>query len=293
MKTKNHTQKVVTSYKKQLVFFAKIATFLGILFMVFSLSPSKDTFVNQACATGWGASCTNSPGPNYHICPATGQAFSGCVQSAMFNVSIAGTRIPPGQKFSVSIAPSDGSGSVCSAVTCLRRTTGYTTDGWAGSPLSATLDQIGCATSGTCTNSFRVQVRFAQPYIDPSLNCPNPPDVIIDIQNGISKPANFNIVCDAPTHTPSPIVTKPLSPTPTLTRTPTPTVTKTPTLTPKPIVTLPPNVTATIPPAATKTPTPIVTKTPTPTLTITPTVNPVCPVPATPVVRVTCPLCSN
>lgn len=283
----------------------KVLFVLSLMVVGFSLIKGENPIVQRACATLWG-SC--NPDPAYQICPRTGAAFGGCVDSAMFNVTINGTNIPPGQTFQIDIFPTDGSGDVCSSVTCLKRTTSFTSTGWTGSAYSVLLDQIGCATAGTCSNAYTVQVRFAQPYIDPTLNCPDPPNVLIpNIQNGVSQAANFIINCQAPVPTPTPTSTCPgtcgtfdtpqgqactisgqngtwqYDDQPAYSRctdiqkpycyicipVPTPTATKAPTATP----TVPPGVT---PPTATPTPTPGI-----------------CPVPGTPVVTVTCTGCTS
>lgn len=176
----------------------KIFLVTFVLFIGVALIQRDSPLVKTACAAGWGASCSNSYGSTYHICPRTGASFSGCIQSADFNVHINGTGIPRGQKFRIQIYPSDGSGSVCSDVTCLNRTADYVTPtGWDGSQYNVTLDQIGCS-SGACRNDYTVKVTFAEPYIDPTLNCPNPSDFTTTIQNGVPRDANFNIQCQAP-----------------------------------------------------------------------------------------------
>lgn len=243
------------------IFFTVIVVSIGFIAL-----QNNTSIVPKACATGWGSSCPDSPGATYHICPRTGAAYGGCVQSVDFNITIASdTFIPPGQRFIVSIFPTDGSGSVCSDVTCLKRTTEYTTDGWTGGSLTLpTLDQIGCS-SGACSNAYSIRIRFAEPFQPGVPNCPISmnPDFTTTIQNGVPVYVPYTLHCQQPEATPT------NSPTPSPTRTPTPTPTNVPGTTPTP----------------TPTPPPGVTYTPVPTQ--------MCPVPETPVVSVSCIGCNG
>lgn len=166
------------------VFFLVVLSFLQELSFI---SP-----IRSACAANWGA-CNSDP--NYQVCPKTHAAPDHCVTSSDFNVTINGTGIPIGQKFTISIFPDDNSLS-CADVNCLERSTTYTTpDGWDGNPYHVTLDQIGCS-AGNCANKYTVRVRFAT---DPGINCPNPDDFhVAAIQNGVANFPSFNIACETP-----------------------------------------------------------------------------------------------
>lgn len=167
--------------------------------------------IEQAQAqTLWGG-CSGA----YAQCPGISGPISSCVQSADFDVTInsTGAPIPAGQHIIVTIEPADGSGSSCSGVTCLKRVINFqtktnptTSGGWPAGQTSwqmPTLNQIGCDTTGVCTNNYRVSVVFDQPFIDPNLNCPV--SQIIPwtgtIQNGVKKTVPLSITCIAPAPT--------------------------------------------------------------------------------------------
>lgn len=301
--------------------------FLGLLVFLgaFAFLQSNPLVVKNACAANWGGQSVCGSGyygSGYDVCPHSHVAPDHCVTSSDFDVTINGTGIPLGQKMEVFIAPTDGSGDACynvpgTDVTCLDRTEDYPTpNGWDGTPMHFVFDRIGCSMTGKCTNDYTVRVRFAQPYTDPSVNCPNPADYRNSaIQNGVTNYATFTINCQAPgvTITPTPTSTCPGTcgtynypqgnacttggqngtwqyddQGPRIRCTdiynpycyiciPQPTATPTPTLPPG--VTPPPTSTP-IPPGVTVTPTD--------------TPNPSCPVPdGTPVVTVTCAACNG
>lgn len=171
---------------------------LFILLFVFCASIVKDdfsiSFIPNACATDWGA-C--NPDPAYQVCPSGIGAISDCVHSVNFDVTISsiGTApIPAGTPFKIQIYPSDGSGSSCQYVTCLKRVSEYTTPGWgtAGNPYHVTLDQIGCDLTGHCTNNFTVQINFATSVT--GISCPEYRQNF-DVQNGGHIPVNYPVNC--------------------------------------------------------------------------------------------------
>lgn len=211
----------------------------------------------------WGPSCPNATYPNNSFpnqCPAGRPPAGGaiCATSSNFNVTIDGN-IPIGQKFVIDIEPVNGQ-LVCSDVTCLKRNTTYNTpDGYNGISYNVTLDQIGCS-GAACDNNYMVTAVFAEPFIRPELNCPNPAPWTGIIHNGTPNDVHFTINCETlPTPTPVP-----------------------PTATPTP--TTPPGVTPASPPTPTNTPSPTPTTIPPPPQTVCPTVPTVIPV-------ITCPNC--
>lgn len=173
------------------------SSLLVVLFFL-GLSLLKDnssiSFIKTACATNWGG-C--NPDPNYQVCPKTGVAISACVQSVDFNItisSVGSAPIPPGTPFRIQLYPSDGSGDSCPNVTCLRRTSDYTTPGWgtAGTPYSVKLDQIGCDLTGQCTNNYTVQINFATSVT--GISCPEFRQNF-NIQNGNPVTVNYPVNC--------------------------------------------------------------------------------------------------
>ncbi len=167
---------------------------IAILFTCSFLTINDSPVVKTACATSWGA-C--NPDPNYQSCPSGIGPISGCISSVDFNVtinSVGSAPVPNNTPFRIQIYPSDGSGNSCSNVTCLKRTTDYTTPGWgsAGIPYQVKLDQIGCDLTGSCTNNFTVQINFATTVT--GLNCPEYRQNF-NIQNGSPVTVTYNINC--------------------------------------------------------------------------------------------------
>lgn len=197
--------------KKIIKFFLTGAIFTLLLFGFFlgksghiSLNtPANAQVTFTQGSTQWGA-CNSDP--NYQKCPATGTAISSCIDSAGFKITVnnVGTAIiPPGSPVSVHIAPADGS-TWCSEVTCLKRVTDYPTTWAGGNTLSLPLfDQIGCATNGTCTNSYLVTFRFTGTNL--TFSCPNSDATVpvSPIRNGQTANVTMNLNC-TPLVTPTP-----------------------------------------------------------------------------------------
>lgn len=187
----------------------KLFKYFIAIFIVFCLgyfaATSKIPEVNKVNAQSeWGPNCPNAtyPGNSFpNQCPA-GQPPAGgalCATASNFNVTIDGN-IPVGQKFVIDIQPVNGQ-LICSDVTCLKRAVTYNTpDGYNGTSYNVTLDQIGCSGSA-CDNNYRVTVSFAQPYIQPTLNCPNPTPWTGVIHNGSPNNVHVPIHCEAPAPT--------------------------------------------------------------------------------------------
>lgn len=199
---------------KRFLIYALIIFCAGYAYGLTQVSPKVEKAQAQ---TYWGG-CSGA----YAQCPGTSGPISSCVQSSDFDITITsiGAAIPPGQQFVVTIEPADGSGTACEGtqVTCLRRVTTFytkthptTSGGWPAGQTTwhmPLLNQIGCGTTGACTNNYHVVASFDDPRVDPTASCLNPP-VPATIQNGSPNVVTVPINCAAPSPSPTACPTVP------------------------------------------------------------------------------------